>query len=129
MPKIHKLAAPMDLACGHYIHVYPANTWRWINVGYRLDIGRDVGDLNTTLYQRRNSDLIPTSNLDVELTLWFGLICMFFFIKFIHFMINYVRKKCNIIFILLRFNINSIEFIYSSCFPCLCPRFLKLDFA
>ena len=41
----------------------------WINVGYRLDIGRDVGDLNTTLYQRRNSEVIPTSNLDVELTL------------------------------------------------------------
>jgi len=47
---------------------------------------------------------------------------------FIHFMINYVRTNSNIIFILLRFNINSIEFIYSSCFPCLCPWLLKLDF-
>ena len=35
----------------------------------RLYLGRDVGDLNTTLYQRRNSDVIPTSDLDVELTL------------------------------------------------------------
>ena len=40
-----------------------------------LDIGCDVGDLNTTLYQCRKSDVFPTSNLDVELTLWFGLIC------------------------------------------------------